>query len=164
MFWISQLPSGPNPSTHNPSVVPDHNSASYGACVQHLKSTDEDPNNSDNVILIYKQISISKEDFASDPSQNDFWNREHVWPKSHGDFGPNGNFETPAFTDVHNLKPADASMNSFRNDKDFDMGGNVVMNGNITTACFSTNATFEPRDDVKGDIARIIFYMDDSII
>ena len=80
-----------------------------------------------------------------------------MWPKSHGDFGPGGVYSNPAFTDVHNLKPSDASVNSLRSDKDFDVGGDIVMNGDVETECFSTNLTFEPRDDVKGDIARIIF-------
>ena len=31
-------------------LINDHNSVSYSACVQHLKSTDEDPNNSNNII------------------------------------------------------------------------------------------------------------------
>ena len=43
--------------------------------------------------------------------------------------------------------------------KDFD-NGEIVFNGSIETNCYDTGSTFEPRDEVKGDIARIIFYMD----
>ena len=91
---------------------------------------------------------------------NNFWNREHVWPKSHGDFDAGDPFEVPAYTDAHNLKPVDHSMNTLRGEKDFENGGDVVFNGSSLTDCFSTNSTFEPRNEVKGDIARMIFYMD----
>ena len=57
-------------------------------------------------------------------------------------------------------KPVDHSMNTQRGEKDFENGGDVVYNGSSLTDCFSTNSTFEPRDEVKGDIARMIFYMD----
>ena len=100
---------------HN--IIKDHTAFSYTTTKAILRDADEDPNNSSNIILVYSGNSIDKFDFASN-FEPDFWNREHVWPKSHGDFGPNGIFETPAFTDVHNLKPADASINSLRSDKD----------------------------------------------
>jgi endonuclease I len=139
-------------------LIKDHNSVSYGACVQYLKSTDEDPNNSNNIILIYKQNSISKEDFASNPSENDFWNREHVWASSLGGFPPDGEFgSNPAYSDLHNLKPSDKTVNSSKSNKSFDVGGGQH---NEATECFSTNYTWEPPDNVKGDIARMLFYMD----
>ncbi|MDG1659750.1 MAG: hypothetical protein P8H40_00005, partial [Winogradskyella sp.] len=49
-----------------------------------LKETDRDPNNSDNVILIYSGISINA---AQEYNNADGWTREHVWAKSRGDFG-----------------------------------------------------------------------------
>jgi len=142
---------------HN--IISNHTPYSYSAVKDILRESDEDPNNESNIILVYSGNSIDKEDFAS-LSQQDFWNREHVWPKSHGGFGPGGDFQTPAYTDIHNLKPCDASINSYRNDKDFEYGGNIVFNGDVSTQCFGTSETFEPRNEVKGDIARIIFYMD----
>ena len=51
-------------------------------------------------------------------------------------------------------------MNTRRGEKDFDNGGETVLNGTLETDCLDTNSTFEPRDEVKGDIARIILYMD----
>lgn len=48
-----------------------------------LPDLDEDPNNEDNIILFYKNNSIPKTGFASN-NQDDFWNREHTWPSSHG--------------------------------------------------------------------------------
>ena len=142
---------------HN--IIKDHQSFSYTTTKTILREADEDYNNPDNIILVYTGNSIDKFDFASN-FEPDFWNREHVWPKSHGDFDAGDPFEVPAYTDAHNLKPVDHSMNTLRGEKDFDNGGDVVFNGSSLTDCFSTNSTFEPRNEVKGDIARMIFYMD----
>ena len=142
---------------HN--IIKDHTAFSYTITKSILRDADEDPNNPDNIILVYSGNSIDKFDFASN-FEPDFWNREHVWPKSHGDFDAGDPFEVPLYTDAHNLKPVDHSMNTLRGEKDFDNGGDVVLNGSLETNCFSTSSTFEPRDEVKGDIARIILYMD----
>ena len=142
---------------HN--LIKDHNVFSYTTTKSILRDADEDPNNSENIILVYSGNSIDKFDFSSN-FEPDFWNREHVWPKSHGDFDAGDPFEVPLYTDAHNLKPVDASMNTLRGEKDFDNGGDPVYNGTIITDCLSTSSTFEPRDEVKGDIARIILYMD----
>ena len=142
---------------HN--IIKDHQSFSYTTTKTILREADEDYNNPDKIILVYTGNSIDKFDFASN-FEPDFWNREHVWPKSHGDFDAGDPFEVPAYTDAHNLKPVDHSMNTLRGEKDFENGGDVVFNGSSLTDCFSTNSTFEPRNEVKGDIARMIFYMD----
>ncbi|UKY54214.1 endonuclease [Streptomyces inhibens] len=114
-----------------------------------LKDTDEDPANSANVILLYSGRSQSKNSNGSNP---DDWNREHVWAKSHGDFGT----ATGPGTDIHHLRPADVSVNSTRGNKDFDDGGTEVGEapGNYTDG-----DSFEPRDADKGDVARMILYM-----
>ena len=140
-------------------LISDHTSYSYTTTKTILREADEDPNNAGNIILTYTGNSIDKFDFSSN-LEPDFWNREHVWPKSHGEFDNGDPFEEPAYTDAHNLKPVDSSINTFRGEKDFDNGGEVVLNGSVETSCYSTSSTFEPRDEVKGDIARIILYMD----
>jgi endonuclease I len=142
---------------HN--IIKDHTSFSYTTTKSILRESDEDPNNPSNIILLYTGNSIDKFDFSSN-FEPDFWNREHVWPKSHGDFDAGDPFEVPLYTDAHNLKPVDASMNTIRGEKDFDNGGETVLNGTITTSCLTTSSTFEPRDEVKGDVARMILYMD----
>jgi len=123
-----------------------------------LKISDRDPNNSSNIITIYTQYSINA---AQEYNSGNGWNREHVWAKSHGDFGT----ATGTGTDLHNLKPADVTINSSRNNKDFDDGGTSVTDNsppsgyNGSTDCNATSTTWEPPDGVKGDVARIIFYM-----
>ena len=134
-------------------LIKDHTEFSYSSAKQILKDSDQDPNNTDNVILVYKETSIPKSNFASN-NQADYWNREHVWAKSHGNFTNYG--DLGAYSDAHNLKPCDASINSARGYKDFDNGGSQ---NNEATNCYATNTTWEPGDNVKGDVARIIFYM-----
>ncbi|MFI1994839.1 endonuclease [Actinoplanes sp. NPDC020271] len=122
---------------------------SYDAVWDALKVTDQDPSNSANVILIYSGISRSKTLNGGDSGD---WNREHVWAKSHGDFGT----ATGPGTDLHHLRPEDVAVNSLRNNKDFDSGGSAATGapGNYTDG-----DSWEPRNAVKGDVARMIFYM-----
>lgn len=143
---------------HN--LIDDHTEYSYSTCKTILKETDEDPNDNSSIVLVYKQNSINKEYFAGglDASTNDYWNREHVWAKSLGSFGPGGIYENgPANTDVHNLKPADMSVNADRGNLSFDNGGvEHSENPNVRY----TDTSWEVPDNVKGDVARILFYMD----
>lgn len=134
-------------------IIKEHNEFSYSSAKQILKDSDQDPNNNSNIMLVYKGISIPKSDFASN-MQADYWNREHVWAKSHGNFTDYS--DLGAYSDAHNLKPCDATVNSARGYKDFDNGG---VAHEEATECNYTNATWEPRDESKGDVARIIFYM-----
>jgi endonuclease I len=131
------------------TIISDQTTLSYDQVWDALKDTDQDPNNSANVILIYSGRSQSKDANGGDP---DDWNREHVWAKSHGDFGT----ATGPGTDVHHLRPEDASVNSSRSNLDFDNGGDAV---NQCPGCLSDADSFEPPDAVKGDVARMIFYM-----
>ncbi|MBT0772596.1 endonuclease [Kineosporia sp. J2-2] len=122
---------------------------SYDQVWDALKVTDQDPKNSGNVILLYSGTSRSKSLNGGDA---DDWNREHVWAKSHGDFGT----ATGPGTDLHHLRPEDVTVNSDRGNLDFDDGGteNDEAPGN-----YADSDSWEPRDAVKGDVARMIFYM-----
>ncbi len=129
---------------HN--IIDDHTEKSYDYLKTALPQTDEDPNNSSNLILIYTGRSLSKSTWYPE------WNREHVWAKSHGDFGDN----PPCGTDLHHMRPSDVSVNSDRGNKDFDNGGTQHSEA---TGCYYDSDSWEPRDAVKGDIARSMFYM-----
>ncbi|MCQ9134021.1 endonuclease I family protein [Streptomyces hilarionis] len=122
---------------------------SYSAVWNALKVTDQDPNNSGNVILLYSGVSRSKSLNGGDLGD---WNREHVWAKSHGDFGE----VTGPGTDLHHLRPADVQLNSIRGNLDFDNGGSAATNGGGSKV---DSDSFEPRDADKGDVARMILYM-----
>ena len=127
-----------------------------------IQQSDQDPTDHNNMILVYTGRSQDKgyRDGSGNYSQyengngtqSNSWNREHVWPKSHGFPDDDDN----AYTDVHNLKPCDRSVNSSRGTKDFDFGGNQH---NEANDCNTDSDSWEPPDYVKGDIARILFYM-----
>ncbi|TDT40887.1 endonuclease I [Streptomyces sp. BK208] len=131
------------------TIISDQTKVSYAAVWDALKATDEDPGNSGNVILLYSGVSRSKSLNGGDSGD---WNREHVWAKSHGDFGTS----TGPGTDLHHLRPSDVGVNSARGNKDFDDGGSAVSGGG---GSLTDSDSFEPRDAVKGDVARMIFYM-----
>jgi serine protease len=119
-----------------------------------LAETDADEENSDSVIGIYTRRSITRLDrVCGGNDTGDAWNREHVWAKSHG-FPKE---RQHAYTDIHHLVPADSSVNSDRSNYDFKLGG---ISNDECDGCREGDDTFEPPDAVKGQIARIIFYMD----
>jgi len=130
-------------------IIDDHTKLSYEAVWNGIKDTDQDPNNSNNVILLYTGRSQSK---SSNGSGVDNWNREHVWAKSHGNFGTSAG----AGTDLHHLRATDVSVNSTRGNLDFDNGGTPDKEA---TLCKYDSDSWEPRNAVKGDIARMLFYM-----
>ncbi len=132
---------------HN--IIDDHKTVSYDTVWTALKETDEDPDNSNNVILLYKQTSQAKNTNGGD---SDEWNREHVWAKSHGDFGE----YRGAGTDLHHIRPTDVSVNRSRDSLGFDDGGDIVSEAPL---CRIDSNSWEPPDEVKGDVARMIFYM-----
>lgn len=123
-----------------------------------LKDADRDPNNANNVIGIYSGFSM---DAAAEYASGAGWNREHVWAKSRGNFGTT----LGAGTDCHHLRAADVSTNSARNNRNFDeattqyIDGSGNYSGTTDSYTSSTDWIWEPRDEVKGDVARMIFYM-----
>ena len=122
-----------------------------------LKETDRDPNNSENVILIYSGISVNG---AQEYNSANGWTREHIWAKSRGDFGTAKGIGT----DVHALRPLDNTTNSIRSNRSFN---NCTTCEDVTDKWGNTTGSkkdandwsFEPRDEVKGDVARMLFYM-----
>ncbi|MEE4197680.1 MAG: endonuclease [Bacteroidales bacterium] len=114
-----------------------------------LKESDRDPDDPDHVILIYTGWSV---DAAQEYNSGSGWNREHIWAKSHG--FPSESQD--AYRDAHHLRPSDISVNSARGTKDFDNGGEPH---HEATECNTDSDSWEPRDPVKGDVARMMFYM-----
>ena len=119
-----------------------------------LKETDKDPLNPNNVLLIYSGWS---KDANLEYDSGSGWSREHVWAKSHGDFGTS----LGAGTDVHALRPCDISVNSARSNRWFAECSTEYIDGDGATGSYtsSTQWIWKPNDDVKGDVARMIFYM-----
>src|SRR6266496_1041937 len=76
-----------------------------------LKVLDQDPNNTNNVILIYS----GRSDPAAKFNASDGWNREHLWCNSYG-----LDSSEPAYSDLFNLRPEDVNVNSARGNKYYD--------------------------------------------
>jgi len=111
-----------------------------------LKILDEDPNNTNNVLLHYKGTSVPKSEFGTT------WNREHLWPQSLGAD------VLPPNTDLHHIFSEDMVLNSSRGNSVFD---NVYpYQTNSGYGNYWTGSRFEVRDPQKGDVARALFYMD----
>lgn len=129
----------------------------YTECWDALKYTDQSPESPENVRLIYTGWSIPKDHV----NVVDGWNREHVWCQSRGGFGTD---EIGAGTDLHHLRACDMSVNSARNNKEYDNGGNLYIDKSpykgfdADTGCLTDTDSWEVRDEEKGDTARMIFY------
>lgn len=122
---------------------------SYDGVWNALMVTDQDASNSSNVRLFYSNISRSKSLNGGDSGD---WNREHVWAQSHGDFGTSAG---PG-TDLHHLRPEDVAVNALRGNLDFDTGGSAASGA---SGNYYDSDSWEPRTAIKGDVARMLFYM-----
>ena len=93
------------------------------------------------------------------------YNREHVWCQSHstGLWGEKG-----GGADMHHIRPSETRLNSTRGNDPFGEVSN--RESNKVYAKFGTNetyalggyvsgGTFEPLDNKKGDVARIVLYL-----
>jgi endonuclease I len=130
-------------------IIDGNTALSYSQVWTALQDTDQDPANTANVIELYTGRSLSKSSYGGSTGQ---WNREHVYAQSRGGFDTSAG---PG-TDLHHLRPEDVTVNGTRGNKDFDNGGTAVSG---CTDCWTDADSFEPRDAVKGDVARMLFYM-----
>ena len=100
-------------------IIDDHRVIKYSSktpdTADALAKLDADPGNPNSVILIYSRRSEAISNFGTSTG----WNREHLWCNSYG-IDKRG----PAYSDLHNLKPADASVNSARSNKIYDNSDN----------------------------------------
>jgi endonuclease I len=139
-----------------------------------LRDVDEDPDNPENVLLFYSGFSWPKEcqdtttppDYCYQEETQVEWNREHIWSKSHGEFeheDGSSAYALGAHTDAHHLVPAERRMNSIKNNRYFDDCHDGIDDTNVEDRGYGNYTCgewfFEPRDEVKGDVARMLFYM-----
>ena len=120
-----------------------------------LKETDRDPNTNSNVVLIYSGHST---DAAQEYNNGQGWEKEHVWSQSHGQFGR----EKGPGTDVQHLRPVEREFNgpAGKGNKDFDDNGQEFIYNDDLTGCLVTDSTWAPIPKFRGDVARMMFYMD----
>jgi endonuclease I/chitodextrinase len=135
------------------------------------KITDANEANTSEVVLIYGWENGTDQDFTNDRTRDKSlqdngngesfrWNREHVFSKSLA----NPSLETNdpgSGTDAHNLRPADRTRNSERNNFKFAPGTGNSGRSSVTYSGPDGPDTkgWYPGDEWKGDIARIIMYM-----
>jgi len=117
----------------------------YSQRHNYLYDADEDLNNTSNVILIYSGESRYELEYesANNPYSPQTFNTEHVYPRSLLD-------DPYAEGDLHLLRVCDITINSSRGNDPFTSG---------TGSYGSTGSAWYPGDDWKGDVARIIFYV-----
>jgi endonuclease I/fibronectin type 3 domain-containing protein len=141
-------------------IINDHKVIPYSSTATDtsdaLKVLDEDPGNANNVFLLYAQRTEAKSTFGLSSG----WNREHMWCNSYG----LDNIQ-PAFSDLHNLRAEDSNVNSARQNKYYDISNPSeagYQNPAYSEAplCSTDVNSWEPPTNVKGDIARALFYMD----
>ncbi len=132
----------------------------YGDARDVLVFTDENPANTNNVLLLYG-YNDTDGNCTTDRSRdkNDFgglnceYNREHVFARSLTvpDMGSANNGSTGIIADPNNLRATDQQMNNNRGSKLFRNGsGNA---GNVGSG------NWYPGNEWKGDVARMIMYM-----
>ena len=127
---------------------------------EYVAKTDSDGGG--DVMEFYSQSSIDK---AWGKGSQGTWNREHVWCKS---LSNNVWNESYGGSDMHHIRPVESGLNSARNNSPY---GEVVCssanalyyensnNDPVALGGHKENDVFEPLDNVKGDVARIIFYL-----
>lgn len=156
-------------------VIDDHTRFPYTSSATDtwdiLESADEDPQNVNNILDVYKNESIVK--FGGG---NDLYQREHTWPKSYG--FRNDNSKNYPYTDCHHLFLCVGAYNGSRSNRpyrycdatctekvtDFNNGqggGSDIYPGNSNwTKGAYTAGTWETWIGRRGDVARALFYLD----
>ncbi|GGY17763.1 endonuclease I family protein [Paludibacterium paludis] len=131
-----------------------HRPLSYKAVWDLLEETDQDPDRPGYIKTFYSRKSVPKHCKSGKGGRRcpHVWNREHVWAKSHGFPGQ----RQWAYTDGHHLRAETERCNSMRGNLDFAEGGDEIERCKARRVA---NTSWEPTDEVKGDTARILFYM-----
>ena len=128
-----------------------HKVLSYSECWSALEIVDAA--DEDNISCLYtgQLIPKTKHDPGSYPSYA-VWNREHSWPNSHGFKSK----DYDAYTDLHHLFASEKRINETRGSKDW---GYVESGSSDSYGNKWNSSYFEIRDEMKGDIARAMFYL-----
>jgi len=140
-------------------IIDDHISFPYSSSREMdtwdvLELADQDTNRDSHIVTVYGNGSFPKEGGG-----NNFYDREHVWPRSYG-FPEKGDENHP-FSDCHALRLSDKRYNGARGNKLF---------GNCEGTCEEfaaegggenfSGSTWEVWEGRRGDIARTMFYLD----
>lgn len=146
-----------------------HNPGSYNGLWTAYQTTDRDYyyENDGSILDIYSEnptaadpynYTIVSNQCGNYNSESDCYNREHIIPQSLF------NEASPMVSDVHFIRATDGYVNNIRGTLPFGKVGtanytsdNGSKRGNSVSAGY-TGTVFEPIDEFKGDVARMIFY------
>ena len=128
----------------------------YNQVWSYMRTADADPTQDDRMIMVYSQKSLPASSVGGGEDASG-WNREHVWPSSRGFSRTN----MPAHTDLHNLRACEVTINRLHGDMSFgEAPAGLEVPGAPGTRYDKAALIWEPSDEVKGDIARTLLYMD----
>ena len=127
----------------------------------YVKQTDPGTNSS-SVREFYSQANIAA---SWGSGAVGTWNREHVWCQSlsNGLWGESG-----GGSDLHHIRPVETRLNSTRGNNKYGLVSNReskkvyykdANGGIIADGGYNGGGTYEPLDEVKGDVARIVMYV-----
>ncbi len=134
---------------------------SYNDCRDYATTTDPALNGESGIVEFYTHETIAE--YTKNGSDAGRWNREHVWPQSlsGGMWGKEG-----GGSDLHHIRPSEVKMNGTRgNDKFGEVPNGSPVYSKKTDGTNSTvggthaGGVFEPLDEAKGDVARIVLYV-----
>lgn len=120
-----------------------------------LSTTDSDLMDDNSMITLYTR------DIIDGTWNESLWNREHVWCKNHS----NGLYTAVqennkgAGSDIHHVRPALMTINSTRSNVPYGIVNKSSATQIGDTGNYFGNNVFEPSDEIKGDIARILMYV-----
>ena len=121
----------------------------------YLSTTDSDLMDDNSMITLYTR------DIIDGTWNESLWNREHVWCKNHS----NGLYTAVqennkgAGSDIHHVRPALMTINSTRSNVPYGLVDKSSATQIGDTGNYFGNNIFEPSDEIKGDIARILMYV-----
>jgi len=146
-----------------------HQDKGYNGLWTAYKTTDIDKNyeNDGSILDIYSEKPSSTDPYKFTPGNNqcgtystegNCYNREHIVPQSLFNEG------SPMKNDIHFIRATDGKVNGMRSNYPFGKVGSASFTslngsklGSSSSSGFS-GTVFEPIDEFKGDVARMIFY------
>ncbi|AKK71544.1 endonuclease I [Chryseobacterium gallinarum] len=146
-----------------------HIDKGYNGLWTAYKTTDIDKNyeNDGSILDIYSEKPTGPDPYQYTPGSNqcgtystegNCYNREHIIPQSFFSKA------APMVSDIHFIRATDGKVNGMRSNYPFGKVGSATftsMNGSkLGTSASSgySGTVFEPIDEFKGDVARMIFY------
>ncbi|MEC3874809.1 endonuclease [Chryseobacterium salviniae] len=146
-----------------------HQDKGYSGLWTAYKTTDIDKNyeNDGSILDIYSEKPSGTDPYKYTPGSNqcgtysvegNCYNREHIVPQSLF------NEASPMVSDVHFIRATDGKVNGMRSNYPFGKVGTATFTskngsklGNSVSSGYA-GTVFEPIDEFKGDVARMIFY------